>query len=130
MTKGQVLHTYTLDEYLSLVDALGLLTGAFSAFYRRLVIFKHDNMRCVKCRKQITHVVIHRLNTGAEHSSTPKFSVKPSFYFMDRFGRMIEATIDHVQPQSKHGSKKDLKNLQTMCSRCNQQKADKVWMNL
>jgi 5-methylcytosine-specific restriction endonuclease McrA len=39
----------------------------------------------------------------------------------------MAATVDHKQPQSKHGDKFDYKNLAVCCWDCNNEKGNKSW---
>jgi hypothetical protein len=48
-----------------------------------------------------------------------------NLFAVDRAGGMILMTKDHIYPKSKGGSD-EIENMQTMCYRCNQYKADTV----
>lgn len=47
-----------------------------------------------------------------------------NLYAIDDDGNEVLMTKDHIKPKSKGGSN-SIKNLQTMCVRCNQKKADR-----
>lgn len=57
----------------------------------------------------------------------PPNQERPHFnlYAVDEDGQLILMTKDHIVPKSRGGSN-SLKNLQTMCTICNGEKADKI----
>jgi 5-methylcytosine-specific restriction endonuclease McrA len=48
-----------------------------------------------------------------------------NLYAIDENGKEVLMTRDHIIPRSKGGSE-GIENMQTMCSRCNGKKADKL----
>lgn len=48
-----------------------------------------------------------------------------NLYAIDKNGKEVLMTRDHILPKSK-GGPETLENMQTMCTRCNCKKADKV----
>ena len=85
----------------------------------RLLCFKR-NTKCVSCGVEgtIFHLECHE--TGS-NTRQPHLNL----YGIDDNGNEVLMTKDHIMPKSK-GGKNHLSNYQTMCSRCNQKKGDKV----
>ena len=84
----------------------------------RLRCFKRDRI-CVGCGCEGT---IMSLDSFRQESKIP--SAHFNLYALDPSGEHILMTKDHIRPKSKGGGN-TLKNLQTMCSKCNEAKGDK-----
>lgn len=84
----------------------------------RLKTFK-ESLKCVGCGKEGNIFILEKShkNDGSPHLNLYHRNVdnKKDLLF----------TKDHILPKSKGGSD-NLENLQTMCTRCNCKKADKI----
>lgn len=91
----------------------------------RLACFKRSP-KCVSCHVtgQIWALQSH---TPLGKRSEVSHELRPhlNLYGLNRRDQMVLMTQDHIYPRSKGGSS-DLTNLQTMCTNCNQAKADKI----
>ncbi len=85
----------------------------------RYELFATKGIRCVRCG--LTGVFF-ALERGAKNSAD-KFHF--NLYGFDGKGREMLITKDHIVPRAK-GGKNTLRNYQTMCQKCNQQKGDKL----
>jgi 5-methylcytosine-specific restriction endonuclease McrA len=83
----------------------------------RMRTFKHKGCRCASCGIEGTVFMKDR--------HTPEERWHFNLYAEKDDGEMVMMTKDHIMPRSKGGSNA-LRNMQTMCLTCNQEKADKV----
>lgn len=83
----------------------------------RLTLFKEKGLVCVSCGLEGQYFYLEK-NKEWER---PHFNL----YGMNKQGKEILFTKDHIYPKSK-GGPNSLENLQTMCSVCNSRKADKI----
>lgn len=81
----------------------------------RLRTFKRSIV-CVGCGMVGAHFWVERNGGKTYHLN---------MYGFDKFGKETLMTRDHIIPKSK-GGPNSLKNMQTMCCRCNCKKADKM----
>lgn len=88
----------------------------FKRVSQRLVLFKTKGCKCVQCGLEGTVFYLEK------HKNDKHYHF--NLYGYDTDGKEVMLTKDHVVPKSK-GGKDVLENYQTMCSRCNEAKADK-----
>jgi hypothetical protein len=81
---------------------------------KRLYVFK-ESLVCYNCGIEGRFFV--------KEKNENDISFHLNLYAIDDDGNEILMTKDHVIPKSRGGSNK-LKNLKTMCSKCNQEKGD------
>ena len=113
--------TYTPEEILPLVGQSKplFLEGDRTAIGGlRLHTFKAKGVKCVKCG--IRGSLFYK---EKEQRDAKRWIL--NLYAVDLNGKEVLMTRDHITPRSKGGLDK-LKNLQTMCVRCNLKKADTV----
>jgi 5-methylcytosine-specific restriction endonuclease McrA len=79
-----------------------------------------NNHSCVSCGIEGKYFILE-MHKNCVGNSNPHFNL----YAVDENGDEILMTKDHIIPKAKGGSNK-LNNLQTMCSRCNQEKRDSL----
>lgn len=79
----------------------------------RLQLFKFKGIKCVSCTRVGAYFAIEIC----------KGHVSPHLNLYSHDGTLM--TMDHIVPKSKGGGD-FLENLQTMCTKCNGKKADKV----
>lgn len=82
---------------------------------KRLDVFK-ESLACVKCKTKGNFFLIQKTGNWDWHLNLWRIAD-------DGFKRLL--TIDHKYPRAKGGTD-DKRNLQTMCSNCNHNKADKI----
>lgn len=83
----------------------------------RLETFR-KNSKCVQCGMDGTHFHL-------EYNSLKDGSPHLNLYGVDSRGDEVLFTKDHIYPKSK-GGKDHIDNMQTMCSKCNQEKGNKI----
>lgn len=92
---------------------------------QRYELFKEKGMTCVKCGLVGTFFALekpsHKNPDGEYHTKSFHFNL----YGIDKDGKEVMLTKDHILPKSK-GGKSCLENYQTMCSSCNWEKGNKV----
>jgi 5-methylcytosine-specific restriction endonuclease McrA len=81
----------------------------------RLQTFKKDTV-CVSCGIQGEFFWLER-------NGNPQYHL--NLYGLNEYGHEVLMTKDHIIPKSKGGSN-GLHNMQTMCTKCNLKKADKL----
>lgn len=124
-------HTYGFWFYKELLTVLGknkLITMATPACGQFLVTGSSPRLKCLirspKCVGCGLEGVMWMLQSHGPLN--PKNESRPHLnLYADTRGGWRLMTQDHIFPKSKGGSN-ELVNLQTMCSACNQAKADKV----
>ena len=84
----------------------------------RYRLFATKGLKCVKCGIEGSFFSLEKCHS--EKSDRFHFNL----YGIDKKGRPVLMTKDHIQPKAK-GGLNSLKNLQTMCVNCNAKKADK-----
>jgi 5-methylcytosine-specific restriction endonuclease McrA len=82
---------------------------------RKFRVFFNKGIVCATCGIIGNVVIKYKDINNANHLDLYHFGTK---------GKVL-MTVDHIIPKSKGGNNK-LKNLQCMCSKCNEQKADKM----
>lgn len=83
---------------------------------KRYKVFKQKGLSCISCRATAVIACIdHHLTEHIAHFN---------FYGFYDNGEVFLLTMDHIVPKSK-GGKNNINNLQPMCRKCNEQKADK-----
>lgn len=83
----------------------------------RYSCFKKHGLRCVKCGI-VGALFLLQIGAGDKR---PHFNL----YAISSNNRLILMTRDHIVPRSLGGANR-LWNLQTMCTRCNNKKGDKI----
>lgn len=78
-------------------------------------------LRCTYCNKG--PLVIYDINPK---EVTTDMLLDPNIK-ISKFNRRDGATCDHMQPQSRGGSKFDYSNLTVACEPCNKRKSNKSW---
>lgn len=86
---------------------------------RRLMLFMHKGSNCVLCGVEGVYFALERHVHKNGCQDNPHFNL----YGCTKDGREILMTKDHILPRAQGGSNK-LKNLQTMCTRCNGKKGN------
>ncbi len=81
----------------------------------RLQTFKHSTT-CVTCGIKGELFSLERNGNPGYHFN---------MYGRNQYKNLVLMTKDHIIPKSK-GGKDSLENMQTMCTRCNTKKADKI----
>jgi len=79
--------------------------------------FKIKGLKCVTCGIEGKYFALER------HTSSRRFHF--NLYALDKDGKEVLMTKDHIVPQSK-GGPNWLGNYQTMCHPCNRKKGDKL----
>jgi 5-methylcytosine-specific restriction endonuclease McrA len=92
------------DDYFVKVESLRLLT------------FKAKGIKCSCCGIEGKFFALER----KEYDKVPHFNM-----YAEKDGERVLMTKDHIIPKSK-GGKDRIENMQTMCWRCNRNKADNV----
>lgn len=83
----------------------------------RLVLFKHKGVTCVTCGLEGKFFI----KKQGDNDMSPHLNL----YAVGKDGKKVLMTKDHIHPKSK-GGKDCLSNYQTMCTHCNEKKADKI----
>lgn len=88
----------------------------------RLRIFALKGTDCVACGAKGTFFAIERhVKNGS--LTPPKWHL--NLYAADEKGNEVLMTVDHIVPRARGGLSTP-ENLQPMCARCNQRKADRI----
>ena len=97
-------------------------SGDFSAKIRslRLRTFAIKGLKCARCERTGSFFAFE-----VPQKCHPKTNWHLNLYSVDENGEEMLMTMDHIHPKSK-GGLNSLSNTQTMCSRCNFLKADKI----
>lgn len=116
------LNIYEVDEILEfLKDSHGMKYNNYEGFKiktssMRMQTFYTKGCECCKCKRKGKYFALER-------------SIDHRMYHLNLYGfedgKEILFTKDHITPKSK-GGKDKLENFQTMCVKCNQDKADKI----
>ena len=85
----------------------------------RYQLFATKGIKCIKCGLEGRYFALER-NRG---SNPGKFHF--NLYGIDKDGKEVMMTKDHIIPRSKGGGNK-LQNYQPLCYYCNQKKMDKI----
>ena len=88
-------------------------------FSHRYITFKEKGIKCEKCGIDGKFFLLER----DEKMDSDKYHF--NLYAIDKNGNNILMTKDHIIPKSK-GGKSDISNYQTMCTKCNLDKADLI----
>lgn len=90
-----------------------------------------NNLTCVSCRLKGCFLALEKSLTdfGGNEQLKEGRGFHLNLYSLDENGCEVLMTKDHIFPKSKGGSD-DVSNLQTMCVKCNEKKADKVIDNI
>lgn len=83
----------------------------------RLVLFKHKGVKCATCGIEGQYF--------RKDKQDSDFSPHFNLYALDKNGKEVLMTKDHIHPKSK-GGKDCLSNYQPMCTSCNFEKGSKV----
>ncbi len=90
-------------------------------------ILKRDNYTCVKCgdiRKEVEIKIKQKRWLNMKEIITGKDKkIKHEYYFIKSV--VNNFIVDHIKPIALGGDKWDLKNLQTLCIKCNKIKTTK-----
>lgn len=115
---------YPVEHILPQIGGMGhriTLDGdRVNVYSTRLLNFKEHGTKCVDCGLEGTYFVKEK----AERD--PVYHI--NLYGINGNGKEVLFTKDHIIPKSK-GGKDTLKNLQTMCFRCNERKDDTIPKN-
>jgi len=79
--------------------------------HKRLKVFHHKGLRCVRCPKEGFYLIEAIDKGGGVHVDI----------YTEDFQLM---TVDHIKPRSIGGTF-DIENLDPMCEKCNSKKSDK-----
>lgn len=90
---------------------------------KRLRTFATKGLKCATCDLVGQYFALERHLTLSDHSNPDVWHF--NLYAIDADGLEVLMTRDHIQPISRGGSD-GLENSQTMCSRCNNKKGNKV----
>lgn len=90
-----------------------------SLMSKRYLNYKEHGLKCVSCGLVGTRMALEK------HYSTKGDKYHFNLYAINEHGSEVLMTVDHIIPKSRGGSNK-LDNLQTMCSVCNNKKADRL----
>ncbi len=101
------------DIYDSVIDFDGDPLRACSVRYK--VFYK--SIKCCKCGIEGKYFAKER----SLPANSDKFHL--NLYAVDKDGKEVLMTKDHIIPKSKGGSNK-VENMQTMCCRCNEKKGN------
>lgn len=110
------------------IDVIGPLIGTefkilnASLQCKRLKVLKKDNFTCTWCNLEGKFAAVEK-----QKNHTPHVNI----YGINENGHEVLMTQDHKIPQCLlKGSdiKNSYRNLQTMCTKCNQKKADVIWL--
>jgi len=85
----------------------------------RYQLYAEKGTTCVRCGIKGAYFALER----GRSDNPNRFHF--NLYGLNRYGREVMMTKDHIKPRSK-GGKNKLSNYQPMCYKCNQKKADKV----
>ena len=93
--------------------------------YLTLTVLRRDNFTCRYCGLQGKVFLLKNITSG-NNLRVPRLQVYG--YRKSKSGGLMPVllTIDHIIPISKGGRKKASNNLQTLCSECNNKKADQI----
>jgi hypothetical protein len=96
--------------------------GDFSAKIQslRLRTFALKGLKCARCERVGSFFAFE-----VAEKSHPNTNWHLNLYSIDEYGQEMMMTMDHIHPKSK-GGLNSLSNTQTLCSRCNFLKADKI----
>jgi hypothetical protein len=93
---------------------------------QRYSLFKEKGVECVECGLKGDYFGLDLPPQCFDHNDNP-IETRPHFnlYGLNCEGTEVLFTKDHIHPKAK-GGKNNMKNYQTMCSRCNEEKKDTV----
>lgn len=95
----------------------GKIVRMSSVRYR---VFKTSGTKCVKCGIEGKYFALEK-----DRYSKSERSYHFNLYAVDKGGKEILMTKDHIIPKSKGGTD-HISNLQTMCANCNNAKGNKL----
>ena len=114
---------YSLEEIIRLIKSNKnhiLLDGdKINIFSIKLLTFLRCGVKCIRCGIKGSFFVKER-HIGQNHNN---FHL--SLYAIDKFGKEVLMTSDHIIPRSKGGAIFGITNRQTMCLNCNMRKGNK-----
>lgn len=120
--RGMFLNIIPLLSYIvnSEADKIQLVPGhMINTGSTRYRVFLYKGVKCVKCGIEGKFLAL-------EKDVKNKDSIfHLNLYALDKYGREVMMTQDHIIPRSK-GGPDDLDNLQPMCIHCNRDKADSL----
>jgi len=120
LNEYHVIAEFTVEEILNLIDPkntdrtrIKYKGFEFRISSLRLRTFKKHGVKCACCGKE--GIIFRLQNSG-----------NSNFYHLGLWtADNIQMTKDHVIPKSK-GGKDRLDNMQTLCQKCNNKKANKI----
>lgn len=86
----------------------------------RYQVFARDQLKCYCC-SIVGSILVAEINRNQSILQNPHLNL----YAINSANKEILMTKDHVIPSSK-GGEDHLRNLKTMCLRCNMKKADRI----
>jgi len=104
---------------LKIFDSVPLFYSKHTNFkiHRRLRVFWEKGCTCVKCGLSGNKIIKSKAKNSGIHYD---------LYHWTKDKKVL-MTVDHIIPKSLGGTR-DISNLQPMCSKCNNKKADAIWL--
>ncbi len=129
-------HGYERAGLLSVETVVAQLGRHYRSFHRRRVWMDDaryrlfaDNLSCVRCGVVGLYFAVERSARRDKTTRTWKPCLSSpwhlNLYALNAQGHEVLMTKDHIVPKSKGGPNCD-SNYQTMCTKCNNHKADKT----
>ena len=113
--------TLTLEEVLPIINR-----GKKHTFGEKEVGVKSNRLRCFKFHGiECKHCGIVGVFFAIERSHEGHDTWHLNLYAHNQYGHEVLMTADHIVPRSRGGSN-ELENLQTLCTKCNHKKDNKL----
>jgi len=118
---------YVLDNIIDNKDESDIAINGVNVYMssQRYKLFKYKGIRCIKCGIVGEYFILEQHRQKSAYESK-RFHF--NLYGIDKNGKEMLMTKDHIIPKSK-GGKNGLHNLQPMCMKCNNEKDDKMPKN-